>query len=61
MSAGLVIAHALGRAKSEHAITVVMRAGSDKHCAEPSSKEGASGDPVDLYRFLESRKEGSVV
>jgi hypothetical protein len=60
MSAGLVIAHALRRANSEHAVTVVMRARSDKHCAEPLSKEGASDDPVDLYRFLERREEGSV-
>jgi hypothetical protein len=61
MSAARVSAHALGRAKSEHAITVVMRAGSDNHCAEPLSKEGASGDPMDLYRILERREEGSVV
>jgi hypothetical protein len=38
-----------------------MRAGSDNHCAEPLSKEGASGDPMDLYRILERREEGSVV
>jgi len=61
MSAGLVTAHVLRRANSEHAVTVVMHARSDKDCAEPLSKEGASDDLVDLYRFMENREGRSVV